>query len=168
MWLFNSRVRIASAKNLNQAHISCMILNYPRPSDGSFKQLWDSKCNFSILVSIPIRNTPVLDVVWLPDRQVIFSTPPKRRFSVLFRAKRTSDSSSAPQNFLESIYSSLSGHLSSQETSKQPSCTRCHVRNVFFRTRLLPYVLYGDFREGKFDVCYLQNHWTKFSRTKFT
>ena len=66
-------------------------------------------------MSIPIRNTPALDVVWLPDRQVIFSTPPKRRFSVLFRAKRTSDSSSAPQNCLENIYLSLSGHLSSQE-----------------------------------------------------
>lgn len=47
----------------------------------------------------------------------------------------TSGSSSAPQNYIGSIYSSLSGHLLSQETSKQPLCMRCHVRNVFFCTR---------------------------------
>ena len=28
-------------------------------------------------------------------------------------------------------------------------------------------ILYGDFREVNFDVCYLQNYLTKFSRTKF-
>ena len=113
-----------------------------------------------------VHSNTVLDLVWLSDRQVIFSTPPKR-LSVLFWAKRTSDLSSAPHNCLGSIYSSLSDHTSSQESSKQPRCTRCHVRNIFFRTRLLPYALYGDFHKGKFDVSYLQNYYTKFFQTKF-
>ena len=129
---------------------------HPRRSTGSFFQLWDSKCSFSVLASIPIGNMPVLDVVLLSDRQVIFSTPPKQRFSVLFWAKRTSDSSSAPQNCLGSIYLFLSGHLSLQETSKQPRCTWCHVRNVFFRTCMLtPICFVWGFLRGKFDVCYV-------------
>ena len=96
-----------------------------------------------------------------------FQYVPKRQLSVLFGAKRTSDSSSAPQHCLESIYLSLAGHLSSCETSNNRAVLGATFRNIYFRTRLLPYVLYGDFREVSFDECYLQNYLTKFSRTKF-
>ena len=99
-----------------------MIVSYPRRS---FWRLWGSKCNFLSLASIPICNTPVLDVVWRSDSQMIFSTPPKRRFSCFFELKGL-------QNWaqrLRRIYSS-SDRLSSQETSKQSRCRQCLVRNV--------------------------------------
>lgn len=96
-----------------------------------------------------------------------FQYTPKRWFSVLLGVKRTSDSSSAPRYCLGSIYSSLAGHFLSHQTSNNRAVHGATFRNVLFRTRLLPYILYGDFREVNFDVCYLQNYLTKFSRTKF-
>ena len=113
----------ASAKNLNQVHI--------KPS-APIRWIFSTVMGFKMqLFDSSVHSNTALDLVWLSDRQLIFSTPTKRRFSVLFELKGL-------QIRPISICSSLSGHLSSQETSKQPRCTRCHVRNKFFRTRLLP------------------------------
>ena len=66
--------------------------------------------------------------VWSPRN---FQYTPKQWFSVLLGVKRTSDSSSAPQYCLGSIYSSLAGHLSSHKTSNNRAVRGATFHNVW-------------------------------------
>ena len=118
----------------------------------------------SILTGLHHPSTRHSLVVWLPRK---FQYNPKRWFSVLLRVKRTSDSSLAPQHCLGSILIVSWSFISSHETSNNRMVHSATFRNVLFRTHLLPCILYGDFREVNFDVCYLHNYLTKCSRTKF-
>ena len=131
MWSFNTTHPYNVCKEPRSGtHME--VLNHPRLSARSFLQLCSSKRSSSSLLSIPVCNTRVLDVVWRSDRREIFGTHQNNGFWYFWESRGL------------------------------------QIRTQRFNiTRLLPYILYGDFREVNFDVCYLQNYLTKFSRTKF-
>ena len=117
MWSFNTTCTYNVHKEPGSGtHIE--VLNHLHLPARFFLQLCSSKRSFSsqalIHTSLQHPCTRHSLAVRLPRN---FQYTPKQWFLVLLGVKRTSDSSSVPQHCLGNIYSSLTGHLLSHETS---------------------------------------------------